>query len=115
MHLIFGLIAILLSLLITHCLLRLLETNASCKLLSFFLKGKPPIIYTQWLKLNENTLSFGTYKLLYSAINQVSLSPLGNLIFKSTALSGRAEKLDSSTTVLKLPFAAITPQAQKNS
>ena len=112
----FGIPAIIVSLLITHYLLRGLESNLSCKLFSFFFKGKPPVIYKHWLKLEENSFSFGRLKLLYSALHNVSLSAFGNLIFKSHSLSGalKEDELDAATTVFKLPFSAILPQTQKD-
>ncbi len=111
----FGLLAILLSLFITHHLLRGLESNLSCNLCSFFFKGKPLIIYRHWLKLEQNTFVFGTYRLLYSAIDNVSLSPLGNLIFKSAALSGPSTngETNPAAVVLKLPISALNLKAQQ--
>ena len=111
----FGLLAILISLAVTHCLLRGLESKLLCRLLSFFLKGKPAVVYSRWLKLEENRLTFGTYRLLYSTIDNVSLSLFGNLIFKSNALSGPLKRgeVNAASIVLKMPFSAIDLQAQK--
>jgi hypothetical protein len=112
----FGIPAIVVALLWTNYLLRGFESESACRLFSFLLQGKPPVIYKHWLKINDTTLSFGTYKLLFSAINNLSLSPLGNLIFKSTALSGHLKKgdADPGTVVLKIPFSAIGLQQQKD-
>ncbi len=111
----FGLLAIFSSLLMAHYLLRALESNLSCKLCSLFFKGKPPVIYRHWLKLEQNTFAFGIYKLLYSAIDNVSLSPFGNLVFKSTALSGPStnEQANPGTVVLRLPISALSLKTQQ--
>lgn len=110
-----GFIVILFSLIFTYCLLRGAESHLFCRLWSPLLKGKPPIIFTRWLEVEENRFKFGLYKLLFSAINNVSLSPFGNLIFKSQALSGPIKKgeINPAGTVLKLPFSAIDLKTQQ--
>ncbi len=112
----FGVWAILLSIVITHYFLLALESEGACRLLSFFYKGKPAVIYRNWLTIQENTIAFGLYHLLWSAIDNVSISPLGNLIFKSRALSGPVatnKKAGPALTVLKIPFAAIDLSEQQ--
>jgi hypothetical protein len=110
-----GVIVILFSLILTYCLLRGAESNLFCRLCSPLLKGKPPIIFTRWLEVEENRFKFGLYKLLFSAIDNVSLSHFGNLIFKSEALSGPIKKgdINPAGTVLKLPFSAIDLKTQQ--
>lgn len=112
----FGLIAVLISLPITHYCLLALESNASCKLFSFIFKGKPPVVYTKFLRIHDKMLSFGKQRLLFSAISHISLSPLGNLVFRSNALGGPPEnsRNDQSMVVLKLPFSAINLETQKD-
>ncbi len=113
-----GILAILASLIITHFALLGLESKTACRWLAPLWKGKPAVVYRHWLRVDENTITFGIYSLLWSAIDSVSVSPFGNLVFRSTALSGpskegQTSEIDLINTVLKVPFAAIDLQAQK--
>ncbi len=105
-----GALAIIASLVLTHFLLVFVECNVIARLFSPLRKGQPVVVYRRWLQIEDNTIVFGVYRLLWSAIDCVSLSHFGNLIFSSSALCGPP----LTSKVLKVPFSAIDLQAQKH-
>ncbi len=115
----FGLLAILISLIITHFLLIAVESPRVTRFLAPILKGKPSVVYRRWIETDDLALTFGVYRLVWNAIDNVSLSHFGNLIFASRALCGPAMPdkrgdRNPAAKVLKLPFAAIDLQARRD-
>ena len=113
-----GVPAVIISLFLSHFLLKIIETKLVARLFAFVHKGQPIVVYQDWLQIEDFALVFGVYRLLWSAIDYVSLSHFGNLIFSSRALCGpelSVNKKDNNpaTKVLKVPFSVIDLQTQK--
>lgn len=99
---VFGLPAVLACVLLTHFLLIGAESNLSCRLFGFIFKGKPPLAYKKWLRLENDGIVFGTKHLRWEALDELELTMLGNLVVKSRLLCG-AQALHPDK-VLKFPF-----------
>ena len=86
--------------------------------MSPLLKGKPPVVYRDWLVFENGTLTYGRYRLTWQAIDEVSLSYFGNLVFKSRALTGppimeKTKDINPAIVILKVPIAPIDLKTQK--
>jgi tetratricopeptide (TPR) repeat protein len=113
-----GGLAIIIGLIVTHGFLIAAESDLVSRLFSFVRKGKPLVVYRRWLRIEEQTLVYGVYRLLWTAIDSVSVSHFGNLIFKSRALCGspvlvNSKDINPANKVLKIPFAAVDVETQK--
>jgi len=114
----FGVLAVIVSIVFTHFFLIAAESNFISKVFYFLRKGRPLLIYRRWLAVNDTSIVFGNYRVLWSAIDSVSLSYLGNLIFTSRALCGppvygKNGDDNPAAKVLRLPFSAIDLRVQK--
>ena len=114
----FGVLTVAMSLVITHFILLVLETKKGTYIFSPLWKGKPVVLYTKWLETDENSISFGLYRILWTAIDDVSLSRFGNIIFKSNAIAGtpsndKKQYPNPANTILGLSFTAIDLKSQK--
>ncbi|MBX9725552.1 MAG: tetratricopeptide repeat protein, partial [Candidatus Obscuribacterales bacterium] len=106
-----GIPAILAAVAVAQLLLSVAETEYACRLLSFALKGKPLLVYRNWLKLTEQDIVFGSKHIRYEAIDELELSWFGNLIIKSRIVCGADAK--SPDILLKFPFAAASFDTQE--
>lgn len=97
-----GVPAIFCAALVAHLILLGLESNFVCKLVSFVLRGRPLVVYRRWLKIDASGLTFGRRHLLWSVIDELSLTYMGNLEIKSRALCGDAS--EDRDLLLKIPF-----------
>lgn len=106
-----GVLAILIVCLAAHLLLKLLETNLSCKVFAFIFKGKAPVTYQKWIQIENDGFRFGIRHLRWDAISELELSWFGNLIVKSRAICGPLQK--DADIVFKLPFSAADIATQQ--
>jgi hypothetical protein len=114
-----GFLAVIVALGITHCLLVIAESEFLTRYFRFWRKGKPLVVYRRWLAVEENAIVFGSYRLVWTAIDGARLSHFGNLVFTSRALCGppiMTVKGDNNpaSKILKVPFAAIDLPTQKS-
>ena len=105
-----GVIAILILCVLTHLLLKSLESRQMCKFLSFLFKGKPPIPYRKWICTNGDGLTFGIKHIRWDVIDELELSWFGNLIVKSRRLCGNSQA--QPDVILKIPFGIADNAAQ---
>jgi tetratricopeptide (TPR) repeat protein len=123
-----GIPAVIAALVLTHVLLRLQESPAGCNFFSLLWQQKPPIVYSQWVNINDPLFApgirFGNRHLVWSAIDEMQLSIWGNLIIKSRSLSGPVQtsaaspswvvrRITQPDVVLKLPFGLASPEDQR--
>jgi tetratricopeptide (TPR) repeat protein len=115
----YGIPAVLAALLVTHLLLLFQESTAGCAIFSFMKHGVPIIVYRRWLRINDPLcapgIRFGNRNVAWSAIDRVDLTFWGNLVVRSSIISGEPEspnkvwntvsKLTQQDVVLKIPFA----------
>lgn len=101
---VYGVPIIILSLVLAHFLLTIAESNRVCRWFALIFKGRPLVVYRKWLTLNEDGIMFGIKPILYSAIDELELTLLGNLVFKSRSVCGA--KAAFPDKVLKIPFPA---------
>ncbi len=102
----------------THFVLRASEEEPLVRALSFIWKGRPPVLYRRWLKLDENGFTFGVKRIRWTVIESAELSFFGNLVFKSRALCGEpclinGKDHNPAEVILKLPFSAAGLNEQK--
>ncbi|MBY0550269.1 MAG: hypothetical protein K2W95_23530 [Candidatus Obscuribacterales bacterium] len=106
-----GLPAVLLLVVVAHFIVCFIESDRVCRWLSFIWKGKPVICYRKWLTLNGSGITYGVKHVCWSAIDEIELTWLGNLVLRSRAVCGTAEKRPD--IVMKIPYAA-GDQVHKN-
>jgi hypothetical protein len=75
-------------------------------------------MYRQWLSIDEGGITYGAKRTQWQAIDEVDLTILGNLLFKSrsvcgTALLKGATDLNPAEPVLKIALGAVSQRAQK--
>lgn len=99
-----GLPAVLLLVVAAHFIVSFIESDRVCRWLSLIWKGKPVICYRKWLTLNESGITYGVKHVRWSAIDEVELTWLGNLVLRSRAVCGVEE--ERPDIVLKIPYAA---------
>jgi tetratricopeptide (TPR) repeat protein len=108
-----GIPTIFAALAIAHYALSFAESKRACRILSFLFKGRPPILYRHWLIAQDSEsdagLSFGLRHIIWSAIHEVDLTMLGNLVIKSYVLCGRSSKAE---VILKIPFGVAAYETQ---
>lgn len=92
--------------LIAHLFLCWQESRRSISLLSWLFKGQAPISYRRWLSFDEQGITVGQRRLIWSAIDGLTLTIFGNLQVRSFALTGPSVK--EPEVVLKLPFGAAS-------
>lgn len=98
----YGLPSILCCVIFAHFLLLFAESNLSCRWLSFIFKGKPPVAYKKWLRLEDDSIVYGIKHLRWEALDELELTFMGNLVVKSRLLCGSHSKQPDK--VLKFPF-----------
>jgi tetratricopeptide (TPR) repeat protein len=122
-----GIPAALLAMGIAHLLLCWAESQSGCNFFAPIWKRRPPIVYRQWLRLNQSDLepglSFGQRHVVWRAIDEVQLTVWGNLRILSRALSGAPSAKPPSKIpffravgaeeILKFPFGVATVADQK--
>lgn len=106
----YGLPAVIIAGFVGHLFLNFFESGFACRFFSFIFKGRPPVVYRNWLQLNEEGLVFGRRFLRYEAIDELELSFMGNLVIKSRLVCGKAAP--EPDKLLKLPFAVADQNTQ---
>jgi tetratricopeptide (TPR) repeat protein len=107
----FGLPAILAAAVLAYGVLRLLELPLACKLAQPVFKGKPPIIYRTWLKLDEDGFTHGMRHVRFAVIDAVELTLFGNLVIRSRAICGNESQ--QPDLIFKFPFASAAQVEQR--
>ncbi len=105
-----GVPVILIVAIFAHFLLSWLSSPRACRLLSFLFKGRLPVVYSSWLKLNSSGVTFGLKHICYQAIDELNLTWLGNLEFRSRRLCG--QESPEPDCVLKVPFGVACQEVQ---
>lgn len=108
---VWGIPVILILLVVAHLLLTLIESKRACKIVMPIWKGKPPVCYRRWLALDDSGITYGVKHVRWEVIDDLELSLMGNLVFRSRALCGNGQ--DQADVILKIPYAAGN-QAEKN-
>jgi hypothetical protein len=107
-----GIPAVFISLALAHFLLIWLESDFSCQAFSFLFQGKPPIVYRKWLAINNLSIRYGIRYMRKVAIEEIALTPFGNLLFKSRFVCGAEQK--TSDVLIKIPFSVASLKNQKD-
>lgn len=89
---------------IAHLFLCWQESPRGIQLLSWLFKGQAPITYRRWLSFDDEGVTVGSRRLIWSAIDGLTVTIFGNLQVRSYALSGTSAK--APEVILKLPFEA---------
>jgi hypothetical protein len=105
-----GVPTVLIIALLAHLLLLSLESRMACRWLRFIWQGRPPIVYRRWLAVDDTGITFGLRHLKWDAIDELTLTWLGNLQIKSRLLCGDGS--DTPDIVLKLPFGVASQSDQ---
>lgn len=92
-------------------LLKAAETKFVCRILSPIWKGKPPVAFMKWVRIEQTGISFGIRQVTFEAMDELDLTILGNLIVKSWAICGRNSS--EPDVVFKLPFGIADFKTQK--
>lgn len=106
-----GIPTLLVSLAAAHLVLIGLESDFSCQVFSLLFKGRPPIVYRKWISVDNEYLKYGIRYFRKSVIEEIVLTPFGNLLLQSRALCGAEQK--ASDILIKIPFSVAAAQEQK--
>ncbi len=90
--------------LVAHLFLTWQESPRGMQFFSWLFKGQAPITYRRWLSLDDDGVTVGSRRLIWSAIDGLTVTIFGNLQIRSFALSGKSTK--EPEMILKLPFGA---------
>ncbi|MBI4534496.1 MAG: tetratricopeptide repeat protein [Candidatus Melainabacteria bacterium] len=105
-----GIPTIVCTLTLSHFLLTWVESPQGCRFFYPIWKGRPPLVYSKWITLNESGITFGTRHIVWAAINSLSLTFFGNLEVRSRSICGPDAPYDD--VVLKFPFGPAPPASQ---
>ncbi|HEY9791031.1 MAG TPA: bacterial transcriptional activator domain-containing protein [Candidatus Obscuribacterales bacterium] len=107
----YGIPVVVLCAFIALGYLLLLEGNFGCRLASPLLKGKPPVVFRQWVSVDGEGFQFGTRHVRFDAIDEVALTFFGNLEIRSRVICGEAQR--KPDVIFKFPFAAAAQPEQQ--
>lgn len=105
-----GIPAVAAALLAGHLFLSFAESGAGCHFFAPIWKGRPPFVYRRWLEADGDGFTFGRRRVLYSAIDSLSLTLLGNVQVFSSAICGPGR----ADMVLKFPLGPASTANQKD-
>jgi tetratricopeptide (TPR) repeat protein len=107
-----GIPTILLVFALAYFVVKFLASPAGCKLASPIWRGKPPVVFEQWLRIDDDGFTYGLRHVRWDVIEGVALTLFGNLEVRSRAICGDAQK--APDVIFKFPFApAAQPQQQQ--
>jgi len=89
---------------VAHLFLVWQESKRGIAYFSWLFKGQAPITYRRWLSFDDAGIVVGTRRIIWHAVDGLTLTIFGNLQIRSFALTGSAEKFPE--VILKLPFGA---------
>lgn len=107
----FGIPAILLVAGAAHGLLLILQSDRVSRFLYPLLLGKPPLLYTRWLRLEKEGFRYGIRTVQWKAVDELFLTFFGNLEIRSYVLSGNVS--GRADPLFKFPFGAGTQENQR--
>lgn len=106
-----GLPAVAGALVAGHLLLMFAESDRGCRVVSAVWRGKPPLTYRRWLRIDDDGFRFGTRHVQWQVVDEVGLTWLGNLEIKSRAICGNSQS--KPDVIFKFPFAVAAQEQQR--
>lgn len=106
-----GIPAILIAGVCAHFMLLGLQSRWGCKFTSPLWKGKPAVVYTNWVTLEGEGFSHGLRSVRWDAIEELRLTIFGNLQIVSRIICGTDQK--DPDVIFKFPFSAAGQKEQK--
>ncbi len=105
-----GIPTVLLAAGISHLLLRWLESPAGSRFFAPIWQGRPPVFYWQLVSGSDSSLRVGARHILWTAVDELSLTFFGNLQVRSRSICG--PEAPQADLVVKLPLGALSQQSQ---
>lgn len=95
---------------VAHLFLCWQESPRGIAFFAWLFKGQAPITYRRWLSLDDSGIVVGSRRVIWEAIDGLTVTFLGNLQIRSFALSGTLVKVPEA--ILKFPFGAANVSEQ---